>query len=148
MMSIVVLALGAAIWLVAGLAAVGIGLVGAGWLMAQLPPLAIDVAALGGAAVAIGAGLVIIAFLHAAIAIGLRAVHRWARAGGVLLSATLAVALLALAAAAVTTVVRGSPSPIILAAAGLAALGGAVLYAWCAVRLVSAMRVAGIGSAS
>ena len=146
-MASLLLWLGAAIWLIAGSAAIGLGLLGATWLMDQLPPLSIDVAALGGAVVALGAALVGIALLQALMAAGLRATRRWALAGGVLLSATLAVALLALAAAAVTTLVRGSPSPVLLAIAGMAAFGGAALYAWCAVQLVAAMRVAAVGEA-
>jgi hypothetical protein len=141
------LEVGATVWLLAGLAAIGLGARGAGWLMSQLPPLAIDVSALGGAVVAIGAALVAVGVLQAVVAAGLRARRRWAVAGGVLLSATLAVALFGLAAAAATTLVRGSPSPALLAIAGIAAFAGVGLYAWCAAQLIDAMRIAGVDGA-
>ena len=144
-MARVVLAVGAVIWLLAGGGALALGLVGAAWLMAQLPPLAIDVAALGGAVVAIGVALVALAVVHAGIAIGLHTGRHWALAGGVLLCATLSMGFIGLTAAAVTTLMRGSPSPIVLASAGAVAAIGAATYAWCTVRLAGTMRLNGSG---
>ena len=140
------LAVAAAIWLVAGVAVIAIGLGGAAWLVTQLPPLAIDVGAVGGAAVAIGIGLVAVAILHAVVAMGARARRRWAVSGGVLLSATMVVVLAALALAGGTTLVRGSPTPELLGAGVVAALVGAIAYGWCAVRLGRALATLGVGS--
>jgi hypothetical protein len=144
-MASLLLAVAAAVWLLAGVAAIAVGLGGAAWLMAQLPPLTIDVAAVGGAAVAIGIGLVTVAVLHAAVAIGASAWRRWALSSGILLSGTMAVGLTALALAAGTTLVRGSPAPALLGAAAIAAFGGAAGYAWCAVRLVRMLAIIGPG---
>lgn len=144
-MASLLLAVAAAVWLFAGVVAVAIGLGGAAWLTAQLPPLSIGVAAVGGAAVAIGIGLVAVAVLHAAVAIGASRRWRWAVSGGILLSATMAVVLLALSLAAATTLMRGSPAPGLLAVAVGAALAGALAYAWCAVRLVRLLAVVGLG---
>jgi hypothetical protein len=140
------LAVAAAIWLVAGIAVIAIGVGGAAWLVTQLPPVAIDVAAVGGAAVAIGFGLVAVAMLHAVVAMGAGRGRRWAVSGGVLLSATMTVGLAALALAAGTTLVRGSPAPALLGAGVVAALGGAIAYGWCAVRLVRALATVGARS--
>jgi hypothetical protein len=137
-----------AVWLLGGVAALWIGLAHGQWLMAQLPPLAIDVAALGGAVVAIGAALVTIAILHAVTVVGLVAPDRWALSVGVLLSTSLMIGLFALATAAGTTLLAGSPNPILLMLAGAGALGGAVLYGWCAVRLVRAIGRASAGDPS
>jgi hypothetical protein len=142
-MASLLLALAAAAWLLAGVFAIAIGLGGAGWLVARLPPLTIDVAAVGGAAVAIGIGLVAVAVLHAVVAFGASARRRWAVSAGLLLSATMAAGFTALALAAATTLVRGSPAPALLSIAAVAAVGAVAGYAWCAVRLVRMLAVIG-----
>jgi hypothetical protein len=147
-MASLLLAVAAAVWLLAGVVVIAVGLGGAPWLMAQLPPLSIDAAAVGGAAVAIGIGLVGIAVFHVAVAMGVRAMRRWAVSSGVLLSATMAVGLVAVALAAGTTLARGSPAPWLLGAAAGTAVAGAAGYAWCAVRLVRMLATFGPGGSN
>jgi hypothetical protein len=147
-MASLLLAAAAALWLLAGVAAIGVGVVATDWLVAQLPPLAIDVAAVGGASVALGIGFVTLAVLHAAVAFGSGGRRRWAVSSGILLSATMAVGLTALAVAAGTTLVRGTPAPALLGIAAVAALAGTVTYAWCVVSLVRLLAVIGTGRRS
>jgi hypothetical protein len=135
------LLLGAAIvWLIAGAVGIGIGLMGAADLQRILPNLAIDLAALGGAVVAVGSAILAVGVLHAAVIVGLRLGNRLARTVGLLLSATLFALLVTLAAAAVTTAVtvpEGAPP---FLAAGLVALVGAAVYGFVTARLVAEVR--------
>jgi hypothetical protein len=146
-MASLLLAVAAVVWLIAGVAGIGIGLAGAGWLMDQLPPLTIGADAVGGAAVAFGGALLVLAILHAVVAVGAGARRRWAVSSGILLSATMSIALVAAALAAATTYVRGSPAPVLVATGAAAAIGGAAVYGWCAVRLVRMLGVPRPGSA-
>lgn len=141
--------IGAAIaWVGAGMIAVLVALLGAGALMASLPPLAIDLDALRGALVAIGGGMVGMAALHAAIVIGLsrssRTRHR-AATGAMLLGGLLVALFIGLAAAAWASAAARPELLVLLAAAGAVAALAAAGYGLVVVRLVADRR-AGDGS--
>jgi len=131
-----VLLVGAVAWSAAGLGGIGLGTFGARWLHAQLPPVVIDAAALGGGVTAIGASILALGIAHLAVLGGLRREQRWARSAAMLLVGTLAVALLGLTAAAATSAVTfPSAAPAFLAGAAMAAIGAAG-YGWCLAWLV------------
>lgn len=131
-----VLFIAAAAWSALGLGGIALGIAGAEWLYAQLPPILIDAAALGGGVTAIGVSLLAVGLAHVVVLAGLRRDQRWARSAALLLAATLGIALVALAAAAATSAVTFPPLAPALLAAALAALIGAAGYAWCAAWLV------------
>lgn len=135
-MAVAILLVGAVAWSAAGLAAMALGTLGAGWLYSQLPPLVIDAPALGGGVTAVGAGLVMTGMTHGAVLAGLRRGHRWAVTAAVLLTAVMAVALLALAAAAISSAFALPASALALSAAGALAALAAAAYGWCVVWLV------------
>lgn len=124
------------LWSLTGLAGLVVAAVGARALLAALPPLEIDVDALGGAITAVGAVVLGVAVMHGIVLAGVRRHRRLALAAGTLLSALLLVAFLASAAAAVTSLVRTPDLVGPLAAATLAALVGAAGYAFVTVALV------------
>jgi hypothetical protein len=119
------LLLGATIvWLVAGVIGIGIGLTSAAGLQRLLPPLAIDLAALGGAVVAVGIGVLAIGIVHAGVVVALRAGSPFAPSAALLLAITMTTLMLVLAAAAVTsavTVPERAPPLLVATAAALAA---------------------------
>ena len=128
------------VWLAAGVIGIGIGLLGSTGLQRLLPPLAIDLAALGGAVVAVSLGILAVGVAHAVIVVGLRAGRAAARSAALLLAATLSALLVALAAASATsamTVPDRAPS---LMAACAAALVGVAAYGLVTVQLVAEMR--------
>lgn len=135
-----ILVMGAVIWLLAGGVGIVLARLGVDRLLAVLPPLSIDADAVGGALTAIAVALGLIGLAHVAVLIGLRRRGPFARTAGVLLSAVLSVACLALAAAAVASAVRDASS----AAALLAGAGGAgvaaMVYAIAAVGLARELR--------
>ncbi|MGH2356759.1 MAG: hypothetical protein ACRDGJ_01950 [Candidatus Limnocylindria bacterium] len=140
-----VLLVGAAVWSIVGVGGLGLGTMGAGWLHALLPPVVIDAAALGGGVTAMGASILGIGLAHAAVLAGLRRDQRWARSAALLLAATLAVGLLALAAAAATSAVTFPElAPGLLAGAAVAVIGAGA-YAAC---LAWLMRRIGPGRAA
>ena len=57
------------VWLVAGVIGIVIGLTSAAGLQRMLPPLVIDLAALGGAVVAVGFGVLAIGLVHAGVVV-------------------------------------------------------------------------------
>src|SRR5918999_1821002 len=128
------------VWLIAGAVGIGIGLMGAADLQRILPNLAIDLAALGGAVVAVASAVLAMGVLHVAVVVGLRLGSRLARTAALLLAATLFALLVTLAAAAVTTAVTvpgQAPSFLI---AGLVALVGAAVYGFVTALLVAEVR--------
>jgi hypothetical protein len=128
------------LWLVAGVAGIVLGLFGAAWVYARLPPLAIDTDAVGGALTAIGVGLVMLAAVHAGLVIGLGAGRRWAMTAGILLAAAASIAFLAAAASAAASLARAPEQPGPLVAGLIAALAAAAGYGWCAVALMGRRR--------
>ena len=128
------------VWLVAGVVGIGIGLLGSTGLQRLLPPLAIDVAALGGAVVAVAVGVLVVGVAHAVVVLGMRAGHPAARSAALLLSATLSALLLALAAASATSAVTlPERAPSFLVACAAAAVGAAA-YGLVTVLLVAEVR--------
>jgi hypothetical protein len=128
--------IGAVAWLLLAVAGLGAALVGQTTLLDLLPPLAIDVDALGGVLAVMAAGSLVVGLAHVAIVVGLTRDARWARTSGILLASVLAVAFLALAATAVTSAVRESASAPILAGGAVGAAAVAAAYGLTASRLV------------
>ena len=134
-----VLVVGAAAWSLAGILALAIAAVGLAWLEELLPPLAIDADALRGALLAIGVGLVGVGLVHAAVTAALRA-RPWGSSAAILLAAVLSANLLALSAAALTTMLTSPDAVLPLAVGAVVALAAAVAYAVAVVELVAERR--------
>jgi hypothetical protein len=128
------------VWVIAGAVGIGIGLLGSTSLQRLLPPLAIDLAALGGAVVAVGFAVLAVGLVHALVLIGLRARHPAGRSAALLLSATLSALLLALAAASATSAVTVPDRAPVFVTACAAALVGVVAYGLVTVLLVAEVR--------
>ena len=127
-------------WLVAGVIGIAVGLIGASALQRLLPPIAIDLAALGGAVVAVGVGVLLVGVVHAIVVVAMRDGGPAARSAALLLAATLCVLLLALAAASATSAVTVPDRALALLAAAVGALAGAAAYGFVTVRLVAEVR--------
>ena len=127
---------GAVAWSIIGLAAMSLGTFASEWLLSLLPPLVIDAPALGGGVTALGVGLLAVGLTHAAVGAGLRRGVRWGVPGAVLLTGIMAVGLLALAAAGVSSAFAQPASAVALWAAGGLAAVAAAAYGWSAVSLV------------
>jgi hypothetical protein len=127
--------LGAGIVLViAGAASIAVGILNPGLISSQLPPeAAVDAAAVGGAAVALGVATAFLGFLHGAMALALRLGVRVAATGAVVLASTMAVLALGFAVAAVVSIASGSAPAIYMVPAaiglGLGVLGYALVTA-------------------
>lgn len=137
------LGIAAAVWSAAGIGGIVLGLTSGPWLLAQLPALVIDAAALGGATTAIGVGLLLLGLTHLGVLVAMRAELPRALSGALLLSASMAVVLLALAAAAATSAIRTPASAAILLAAALAVALGAAGYGRVAGGLIGQIRAGG-----
>ena len=130
-----ILLLGAAGWLLAGAAGLVLALTGTEALLSVLPPLAIDADALGGALTAIGLTITVMGAAHLVVAFGVRAGRRWAMSAGVLLTSTLAVASVGLAAAAISSALRQAAMAAPLLVGGAVGFLAAAAYGIAAVRL-------------
>ena len=130
-----VLTIGALAWLLGGAAVFVLAAVGTGWLLARLPPLAIDADALGGALTALALTLVATGTAHLFVVAGLREGRRWARSAGALQAGVLAVVCVALAATAISSAFRESASALPLLAAAVVAGSAATAYVLAAVQL-------------
>lgn len=135
-----ILRAGAAAWLLAGSAGLGLATLGVQWLLAVLPPLAIDADALARAVGAFSFGLLVVGLAHVAVLTGLRARARWSYSGAVLLAAVLAAGLISVAAAAVTAAVTQPEAAAALIACGCASVAWAGAYGLAGARLVAEMR--------
>jgi hypothetical protein len=116
----------------AGAAAVAIGLFNPGLISSQLPPdAAVDAPAVGGAAVALGIATALLGTAHVGTAIALRMGVALAATGAVVLAATMAILSLAFAVAAVVSIASGAAPAILMGPAsvglGLAVIGYAVV---------------------
>lgn len=140
-----VLVIGATVWLLVGIAGIGLALVGRQWLLSSLPPLAIDADALGGALTAMGLVIVAVGLAHLGVLIGLARGWPWVRSAGALLASVLAAVLLGLVAAAVSSALREVAFALPLVGGAALAATGVLGYAVVAVRL---MRSLGSGSAT
>jgi len=140
-LSLLVLAAAGVVLLVGGVAAVAVGLLNPRLISDQLPPdAAIDAPAVGGAAVALGVAVVLLALIHLVIVAALRRGIGIARTAGVVLAATMAVLSLGFAVAAVVSIASGSAPAIIMLPASVALGAAAVAYAATTMAIIGAPR--------
>ncbi len=130
-----ILIAGAVAWLLAGIVGLGLAVMGTDWLRSRLPPLAIDVEALGGALTAMALGLIVLSGAHIAVVVGLRRERHWAASAGVLLASVLAAASFGLAVAAISSAAREAGYALPLIGAALVATLGTAGYALVAAQL-------------
>jgi hypothetical protein len=124
------LALAGVVLLLICAAGVAVGLLFAERLFALLPPVTIDAAAVGGAAVALGVAIGLLGVVHLALAVGLRRGARAAAVPAIVLCAAMAVLSLAWAVAALVSAASGSAPVAAMLAAGIGLLLVAAAYAW------------------
>ena len=144
-MARIVLLAGAAAWGVAGLGGLVIAVAGTDALTALLPPLSIDRNALGRTVVALAIASLGLSLAHAVVVIGLRRDADWARSAGTLLAGLLFAALVAGAAAAITSGAAGTMEGLAATGTGAAALLLAAGYGAAALDLVGHVRARGRG---
>lgn len=135
-----ILVMGAALWLIAGAAGLGLAVFGAHWLLGVLPPLAIGADALARAVGAFSFALLVVGVAHVAVLSGLQAQARWGYSAAILLAAVLAAGLLSLAAASLTSAVTRPEAAAALIGSAIAAAVGAAAYGLAGSRLVGEMR--------
>lgn len=135
-----ILGIGAAGWSIGCLAAIAVAVLGVERLMALLPPLQVDADAVRGAVVAAAVAFASVAGAHLLVIGGLRADRRRAWSAGILLSALLTAILVALAAAAFTSVVAGTGESVVLGLAGIGAGVLALAYGLATAHLVGELR--------
>ncbi|MGQ0609427.1 MAG: hypothetical protein ACT4OQ_13340 [Chloroflexota bacterium] len=140
-----VFVIGAVAWLLVGIGIMGVAVLGREWLLARLPPLAIDADALGGALTAVALAVLTVGATHIVLLIGIARGARWARSAGALVASVLAAVLLGLAAAAVSSSLREAAYVVPLIGSALLAAVGMLAYLLVAVRLA---RELGSGSAA
>lgn len=131
---------GALVWLLAGLVTVAVAVFGADMLAAMLPPLAIDIEALRGAITAMAVALLVGAFLHMGMLVGMGRAWRRAWTAALLLTSVLATLFVALAATAFTSAAAEPMYWLPWLAAGVGATVVAGAYALAAARLVADLR--------
>jgi hypothetical protein len=131
---------GAFTFAVGGIVAIGFSAVGLAELKSWLPPLAIDDAALGGAVLALGLGLLAIAAIHGSVVIGLRARRRIAWTVGILLTIATGATLVALAAASATSAAATPEKLLAFLGATIGTALAAAAYALAAIELVAELR--------
>jgi hypothetical protein len=140
-LSLLVLAAAGVVLLVCGVAAVALGLLNPRLISDQLPPdAAIDAPAVGGAAVALGVAVILLALIHLVTVAALRRGIGMARTAGVVLAATMAVLSLGFAVAAVVSIASGSAPAIIMLPASGALGAAAVAYAATTMAIIGAPR--------
>jgi len=127
-------------WLIAGIAALLLAALGTERLQAVLPPLVIDTDALRGTIVAVGAGLLAVAAVHAVVIAGLRGGSRLAGTAAILMSSLMTMLLVALAAAAAAGAAADPSRATSFLLAGLGAAAGAVAYGAVTASLVGQRR--------
>lgn len=135
-----ILGIGAAAWSTGCLVAIVVEVLGVERLMALLPPLQVDVDAVRGAVVAAAVVFAFVAAAHLVVVGGLRGGRRRAWSAGILLAALLTAILVALAAAAFTSVVAGTGEAVALTIAGVGASAFALAYGFAATHLVGELR--------
>lgn len=139
-MTRIFLLIGSVLWLLAALGGLVLAVLGADAIRASIPDLVIDADALRGAVVAMAAGLASLGLMHLTVFLGLRWQRRWAHSAGILMSAVMAAALLALGVSSAVG---------LLPPWGLVGAIGAVLvamaYATLALGLVQQRRAGSVG---
>lgn len=131
-----VLLVGAVAWLLVGIVGIGLAVFGRAWLLTQLPPLAIDADALGGAVTAMALLVAGIGGAQLGVLVGLGRGWRWVWSAGALLASVLAALLLGLAATAISSALREAAYAAPLIGAACLAVCGMLAYSLVAVRLV------------
>ena len=127
---------GGGAWFVLGAVGVALAVAGREWIVATLPPLAVDTDAIGGALTAVALAALAVGAAHLAIAAGLAGDRRWARSAGILLASMMALAFLGATAAAASSAVRESALVLPLGASAVVAGLAVIAYGLTAVLLV------------
>jgi hypothetical protein len=129
------------ILVLAGAAAIAVGVVNPGLISSQLPPDAeVDAPAVGGAAVALGAATVFLGVLHVATAIALRLGIGIATTGAVVLASTMAILSLGFAIAALVSIASGAAPAIYMVPAAVGLGAAAIGYAAVTAAVIGARR--------
>ena len=137
----VILLLGGFVLILVGAGAVALGLVNPGLVSSQLPPDAeVDAAAVGGAAVALGAAVTLLGVLHLVTVLALRRGIGIASTGAVVLASTMAILSLGFAVAAVVSIASGAAPALYMVPAAVALSAGVIGYAVVAVVVIGAGR--------
>ena len=131
-LAVLLLAVIACLMAVAGVAGVVVGVVYAAWLYSLLPPVLIDVAAVGGAATASGIVLLMLAGIHGLGAIGLARREARALTPVAVLAAAMSLLTIGWAAAALVSAASGSGPAAAMLPAGVGLGLLALAYAWVA----------------
>lgn len=112
-----------------GAGAVAIGLLNPALISDQLPPdAAVDAPAVGGAAVALGVGTIVLGLVHLATAVALARRIGMAATAGVVLSATMAALSFGFAVAALVSIASGAAPAAIMLAASIGLSVGVIGY--------------------
>jgi hypothetical protein len=115
---------------VAGAAAIAVGILNPALISSQLPPdAAVDAPAVGGAAVALGVATAFLGFVHGGMALALRQGIRVAATGAVVLASTMAVLSLGFAVAALVSIASESAPAVYMIPAAIGLGVGVVGYA-------------------
>jgi hypothetical protein len=120
-----------------GVAGLLIGLVFAAWLYSLLPPVLIDVAAVGGAATATGVVLLLLASVHGIAALALRRRQPAALTPVTVLCVTMSLLAVGWGAAALVSAASGSGPAAAMLPAGVGLGAVAIGYAWIAHRIIA-----------
>jgi len=116
--------------LLAGAAAIAVGLLNPHLISDQLPPDAgIDALAVGGAAVALGVGMGLLGLIHAATAVALWRGVGIATTTGVVLAATMAMLSLGFGVAALVSIASGAAPAIVMVPASIGLAVAVLAYA-------------------
>jgi hypothetical protein len=136
-----ILLVGGFVLILVGAAAVALGLVNPGLVSSQLPPDAeVDAAAVGGAAVALGAGVTLLGALHLVTVLALRLGIGIASTGAVVLASTMAILSLGFAVAAVVSIASGAAPALYMVPAAVGLSAAVIGYAVVAVVVIGAGR--------
>jgi hypothetical protein len=134
-----ILLLSGFVLILVGTAAVALGLVNPGLVSSQLPPDAeVDAAAVGGAAVALGAAVTLLGVLHLVTVLALRLGIGIASTGAAVLASTMAILSLGFAVAAVVSIASGAAPALYMVPAAVALSAAVIGYAVVAVVVIRA----------
>ena len=137
----VILLFGGFVLILAGAAAVAIGLFNPGLVSSQLPPDAeVDAPAVGGAAVALGTAITLLGLLHLVTVLALRLGIGIASTAAIVLASTMAVLSLGFAVAAVVSIASGAAPALYMVPAAVALGAGVIGYAVVTVVIIGAGR--------
>jgi hypothetical protein len=127
--SVAILVAAGMVLLVAGAAAVAVGWLDPHLVSDQLPPdAAVDAAAVGGAAVALGLAVALVGLAHFLVAIALRRKIAMAPTAGVVLAATMAALSFGFAVAALVSIASGAAPAMLMAPAAIGLGAAAIAY--------------------